>query len=332
VAFSLDGKTLAVLSESEIAFWDVATLERHPYGLRDHTRPVYQVACSTDGQRLLTVDRYELVQVRDPLTLRVVGDWRGSWSDAYATDPTVNYLAGWDRDERVLSLHQAVDGRVVFTATTSRPTAMAFDGTERLATADNIGHIRLWDIATGKIVTTLTQGRVSVTNLALAPDGRRLASSDAAGRLSLYRIRTDHAYTALHNPPFITATLEVPLTHTVALAFAPDGATLAALFSQPEAFLAVVRLWDIETDVLRREWIVPDGDPRDLIWNLDGSRLAVSTSKGVYVWDPRDGREVVRLPRGGAGYTGGQMAFCARDDWQMLAVSHGSWVGLWDIP
>ena len=52
------------------------------------------------------------------------------------------------------------------------------DGDSRLSTFGSPSELRLWDIATGKLVWTLDGGQGVVRGLAFAPDGKTLVYCD----------------------------------------------------------------------------------------------------------------------------------------------------------
>jgi hypothetical protein len=77
--------------------------------------------------------------------------------------------------------------------------------------------IRAWEIATGREVGAFTGHNQDARSVALSPDGRTLASTDADGTLRLWNVATRRAMALLRS--------ELP-THSVA--FSPDGRALLA--------------------------------------------------------------------------------------------------------
>ena len=80
-----------------------------------------------------------------------------------------------------------------------------------------------------------------------------------------------------------------------AVAFAPDGRTLAAGGSEPS-----VRIWDANTGELRR--ILAQNPTTALAFAPDGGVLACAGEGEVTLWEPRSGKRQATLNRlfGGA--------------------------------
>jgi WD40 repeat protein len=58
-----------------------------------------------------------------------------------------------------------------------------------LAVSGTSKDIQLWDVASHKILRTVTGHTKPVTSLAFSPDGNTLASSSADGTIRLWRVR-----------------------------------------------------------------------------------------------------------------------------------------------
>jgi WD40 repeat protein len=117
----------------------------------------------------------------------------------------------------------------------------------------------------------------TLVSLALSPDGRRIATGDFHGAIVLWDTRTLDA----------TATLRQGTGAVQALAFSPDGATLAAAGSGRTV------LWDVAA---ARERQVLQGGHRDtsrLVWHPSGATLfsASRNEPQVMVWDAATGTQ-----------------------------------------
>jgi dipeptidyl aminopeptidase/acylaminoacyl peptidase len=109
----------------------------------------------------------------------------------------------------------------------------------------------------------------------------------------------------------------------VALAFAPDGHTLAAAAHGDRD----VRLWDARAGRLLRT-LTHAAAVADLAWSADGGALACACGDGaVYVWGATDGRERRRL----RGHAGAVTAVAFAPDGKRLASGGADGaVRLWD--
>jgi RNA polymerase sigma factor (sigma-70 family) len=93
-----------------------------------------------------------------------------------------------------------------------------------------IDHVYVWDVATGRAVTTLTAGpRNGAANAAFAPDGRTLATASADGVIRLWEVATWQ----------VRAEFRGHRDRVTAVAFGPDGRLFTGGFD------TVVLGWDV---------------------------------------------------------------------------------------
>ncbi|MDR3621740.1 MAG: M56 family metallopeptidase [Paludisphaera borealis] len=152
--------------------------------------------------------------------------------------------------------------------------AVSFAGDERgLASVGSDGRVLLWDCKAGRALRELDRVEGVVSSLDFSPDGVRLAAGTdrgvivwgAEGRMTL--------------PP------DVATTRASALAFAPDGKTLAIAGTDGE-----LRLIDFPIDG-RRSY--KNGVCETLAFSPDGRTLASALNNGeIALRDVRSGREI----------------------------------------
>ncbi|MGD0067999.1 MAG: TIR domain-containing protein [Streptosporangiaceae bacterium] len=138
--------------------------------------------------------------------------------------------------------------------------AVAFSPDGWLACGTDDGTVRLWDLATGTVLTTLTGHRGAVHEMAFSRDGRRVATGAGNGIVRLWDPGSGTEQTVLTGHD----------RQVWAVAFSPDGRWLA---SAGEDW--TVRLWDCEAmgalSVLRL-----DAPIKELTW----SRETIALRKG----------------------------------------------------
>ncbi len=184
-----------------------------------------------------------------------------------------------------------------------------------LASADESGQITLWNVASGKQLSTLArQPGTVVTGLSFSPDGGILAST-ARDTITLRDVAGGQPRGTLQNPSGAGVT---------GLAFSPDGGTLASVGSD-----AQMTLWNLVSGASRRLPSSHQDSITALAFSPDGSLLA-SSGKDAYVrlWDAVSGQEhLALLNPTGAAVTG--LAF-SPDGAVLASAGEDAQITLWD--
>jgi WD40 repeat protein len=322
MAFTPDGKTLIVggsgqstTERGEIEVWDV-TDNSMKHAFSDHAKVVTSLALSPDGTTLASAGRDRLIRL-----------WRLVKGDR-----------NWTSD--------VGEVRATFRGHMSAPTALAFtpDG-KMLASGDDSGTVKLWDATADPESQQLDEHDYRIGTVAFTPDGRSLVAFDYTN-FSVYDAATGRRtarFPAAHwvfaaalspdgktlvtagetgpggSPPALirlfdlatgrpTADLEPgdDTDSVYAVAFAPDGRTLAAAVrgirkSEPQGDDRTsertrpdsLQLWDLATRRLRME--LPAA-AEHLAYSPGGQWLATDGSKeSVQLWDAATGAERIRL-------------------------------------
>ena len=236
MAFSPDGKTLATTGALDVSLWTLG--DRTGVAL-PHPRLPLDLAFAPDGRTLATGGRYGAAWLWDLSTRTVTATLTtqgmavvnavafspdGKTLATSSADLTVSPVRLWDLLTRTV---QATLDAPLWHG--FKPIAFSPDG-RSLATgsADNI--VRVWDVATGTVVATLTGHTAPVTTVAFSPDGNTLATAGEDKTVRLWDTST------LDAVPIDTLTGHTDKVTSVA--FSPDGKTLASAGAD-----STVRLW-----------------------------------------------------------------------------------------
>jgi WD40 repeat protein/tRNA A-37 threonylcarbamoyl transferase component Bud32 len=230
------------------------------------------------------------------------------------------------------------------------------------------GVVRLWSLADGRELEGVPHHPMSVFGLAFSPDGRFLVSASGdqgkgtLGAISLWDLTERHE-TATFQPPsglnHVSNIAYSPDGSLLALATMNDGVWLfdaqtgrevrrfrgrryyRVAFDRTGERLAAgtaadgwIAIWDTTTGTELASWHAHDGWVTAIGFTADGDRLLSASynelnSRGdLKVWDPRQGREVLRLP--------GQLHMVmSADGHRLAAVAEGDLAGpatvtVWD--
>jgi WD40 repeat protein len=319
VAFSPDGKTLAIAVESgRIRLWDVASRKDRlaPPGKDEN---ITSLAIAPDSKTVVTGSYEGTARVWELATGKPVrefrdegGPWGGNVIFDVALSPDGKTLALSHVGEAGITLWDVAGGRRAgrISGPEYRVLSLAFspDGKTMLAGGLDDTAIHLWDMGTRKELRALKKDKDGGWCVAFSPDGRTVAASgrglwvwDAASGKVLYQKRSYGGATAFSPEGFLLAVprdrlelLEVSTGKEVGhvetdavswgnhggVAFSPDGRYLAVTFQKE------VRLLDVATGRKVRTF---DGEGGDLAFSPDGKALVTRAAGGTaLVWDLSD--------------------------------------------
>ncbi|CAM4065178.1 TIR domain-containing protein [Kibdelosporangium persicum] len=275
-------------ADGTVRCWDPSTGEQHAV-FTDHEAPVWPLTQDRRGKLVAYGDAAGVVWVR-----------------AMPDGQVLQQLPGHIERIWALAFHPAPD-------------------TALLATADNAGTVRIWDLVTGTEAHRMNvPGAAAIYSLSFSHDGRLLAAGGRNGRLSIWDTdtgaRTHHLtghpgdiYSVEFHPKrALLATGDTvgavrlwqlsgaqarmsPLRSEAAsvyqLAFSPDGTALASGDAD-----GGLRVWDIPSGQERFDVQAHRGAVWPPAFRPDSRQIATTGKDGtVRIWEPEDGRQIHEL-------------------------------------
>lgn len=182
-----------------------------------------------------------------------------------------------------------------------------------LATGDDNGMIKIWNMAEGKLANMIDTQGGEVTALAFSPDGSRLASGSAASSVKLWQV-ADGALLGSHKKHKGTITC---------LAFLPDGSGLVSGSSDHTA-----KCWTFAGE---NSFVTYEGHSESVTAvaiNGTGTRLATASwDSTIILWEPRKAARVSTLE----GHSGPVSSLDFHPDGKLLASgSDDKTVRIWN--
>lgn len=260
-----------------------------------HQGPVWKAVFSADGKRVLSGSGFpngdSTMRLWDVETGREIRQFRNeganwvygvalSHDGKQALSGNVVGITLWDVETG------AVVRRMDFDSTNKKVLSVAFtpDG-KRGVSAGSDHVVRLWDLASGTEIRTLTGHQGRVMSVAFSPDGSQIASCglDEDKTVRLWNTETGKEMLRLEGH---TAGVE-------SVAFTPDGSRIVS-----SAFDGLI-LWDVKAGKLIRK-IGGDGTGLlEAVFFPDGRRVLTGGNSGrVSIWDSETGQELQRLAEG----------------------------------
>jgi WD40 repeat protein len=316
VAYSHDGGWLASAGEDgAIRLWDAAT-GRQIATWKAHEKRINCIRFSPDGNLISTgLDgRLRLWDVADG---KLLHDVKSGMSEVrnVAVIPNRNllFVSGsgtaieiYEPPELKLSSRLGGHKREVMAA------ALSPDGT-KFATCGRDSSLVVRDVDHGDQWRKFEDFQV-VRNICFTPDGERVISGNAAGRISVWKLSVEPA----------RSIVDGHLGRVFDVTFSHDG-TLLATASQD----SLIKLWDVKTAFEVKQFVGHEDAARQICFSADDSRMVSAGSDGTArIWDVASGRElgVLREHNGAVN----SVAYSPRRDLIVTAGNDGL-IQIWDV-
>lgn len=209
-----------------------------------------------------------------------------------------------------------------------RSVAWSPDG-RLLAAAGGGDTVTIWDTQTWERLKTLKGHTEIVHSIAFSPDSHTLASGSSDKTVQLWDIASGKAVQTLAQPvPEAGYRRSAGVPGMVfAIAFSPDGSTLASGGGDGVGHSGELVLWDIPSGQLRERLLAP-GEPQ--VWTLDfspdGELLISGAVDGtVTIYDAAAGKVLGQLEGGGP-----LRSIAISPDGRILAAGIRDLIRLWD--
>jgi predicted dehydrogenase len=284
LAFSPDGKTLAVGSKNVVDLIDVETRKSRAK-LTDVNGQARALAFSPDGTRLV-VGAYQSVALWNPATGERVAELKGHrgyvTGAAYSPDGARIVTSSDDETAR-LWLLSANDGSVVLKGHADPVNGVAWSRNGRwIATAagdetrsTRPGEIKVWDATTGEEVFRLGDHAKAATAVAFSVDSTLLASGGLDEKIILTNLETQQplGYFGGHQRPISS------------IVFHPDGKTVISACGGRAVGGNTIKLWNRESGEELASLDAHEGRVSALALSPDGTLFASgSYDKTVILW------------------------------------------------
>ena len=278
LAFGQQTSALAIAGhDATVQSWDLHNPNRLTV-LRGHIQNVKSLAFDAQGERLVTGGSDAAIKLWG-----VSQDTRKTF-DGYgllSASPDGRHMVMINPDQEVLLCDIQV-GRIISTIAPRRSelelVRFSRDGGQ-VMTLTGVGqkHVTLWDVQTGKALTTVEGSTEAAW---LSPDASRAAVL-VGGTIAVHDARTGRRV--------LTLSEHDGLVRTVAMS--PDGMQIATGGDD-----AVIRLWDARSGELLHNLSGHNTSVVDVIFSLDGRRIVSTGLDGsVKLWNTQTGAEVATL-------------------------------------
>lgn len=292
VAFTADGNLLACAdSDFIIHVWDDPRRAKQTFVLNGHTDEIRALAFNANGTRLASAGADRVVHIWDMTTGKLVAGPNPSARNNIAVAGSTLFSTGGS----LLQAWNMASGDRAWPTNNSEPiyfVAVTPNG-KLLATTGPTLDAKIWDVASHKVIQTLSHTRGPIGSPAFSADGQLMATASVTdGLLWIWKLGEAEA-TLVIPEAADNCTLE-------AVAFHPNGKYVAVggldwlATSGAEGALCV---WDLEA---RDKFLTLEAGVTSVTFDAKGRYLAAGTfseaGQSVVVWDFEKQEKVFDLP------------------------------------
>lgn len=278
LAYTPDGlRLLSGSADNTARMWTIDTQEE-VFELEAHGGNVVSVAVHPDGERLMTggedamwfmwdAERgtQEITNFEGQPIMNVTFSPQGTYY-VYTTGATVawaeNAVLGTGELGNIRYYLQNPDESPILSLDVSPDESL-------IATGDEDGVIRLWDVLTGEIVTAFEVRDRYIYDLRFHPEDEIIASAEDDGVIYFSDFSGE-----------ILSQIEVDDADVLSLDYSPDGRLLAAGYEDH-----MLRIWNTNNNELVTSYAGHDNSVETVTFNPDGTRIASGDSDGkIIIW------------------------------------------------
>jgi len=257
---------------------------------------VVSINWSPDGSRIASGNANGLIYIQDALTGQILKTLAGHSGPVFdvAWNPDGSKLASVGADKTV-RIWDTTSGQLLFTLTGHLDITVSViwsaDGSKIFSgSTDEPDTLRVWNAINGTLIGAFPSG--IVIDMAVSPDGTRLATANPAGGVGIIDTATFQALSFMANPELGGQGYDVQT-----VAWSPDGTRIGS-----GSLNGGVRLWDVATGSILATWRGNDSQQIDyrisaierVVFSPNGSDLfSVSANGTLRGWDVTSGQVIV---------------------------------------
>ena len=329
IEWSPNGKTVIVGdSAGKVRFWNAATGSKK-HEVAEHSESVSNIACSPDGKFVATAAADAtscLINAETGEVERKImpGQTRGAARPDFSADGKLMAYSCRDKTIRIWDIEKCKQVSVITIPSKIRyVTAIKWspDAAKIAFLVHERGEIRIVDVKSGVVASTLGSEYGRLNGLVWSPDSSKIIVSESSprkdkiGKIQAWDVATSKALFSLSDKN---------ISSHYGLAMAPDGKTLVSTASRGR-----VHLWNLADQKLIRTIPADTRSVRCITFSPDGKKLAsCGEEKTVKVWSVSTGGPVFGLQKHTSEVY--RVDF-SPDGTKLVSAGKSGYVGVWDL-